>query len=147
MVPMPTEPRYIRYQSTLPHRHREGVLLGVFSAVNTLSKQGKLSPAQEEFRKTTNRWFDEHLPLPTDAMPDLYSEANMQAVAWFKQSATAYMARVPGYLEILEWHGIEWHAVVAENPGTILYEDEFQVVATPCPRPEPASGSASPSAR
>lgn len=129
------EPRFVRYQSTVPHRTRQGVYLGVFAMVNTLSKQGCLSTEQEEFPRVTNRWFDEHLPLPTDAAPDVYSEASPQAVAWFKSSAQEYLARVPGYLRILDAHMIEWNEIVTDDPGAILYEDAFQVVASPCPLP------------
>jgi hypothetical protein len=128
-------PRFIRYQSTVPHRLREGVYLGVFAMLNTLAKQGKLSPAQEAFRRAENDWFDAHLPLPTAADPALYDEAaHPLAVAWFKRTAATHLARVPGYLAILDAHGVGWHALESDDPSTILYEDAFQVVATPCPR-------------
>jgi hypothetical protein len=106
------------------------VLLGVFAAVNTLAKQGRLSPEQEQFRSTTNQWFDENMPLPTDSMPDLYSEAHPHVVAWFKRTATVHLAQIPGYLEILESLGVTCQALESDDPGTILYEDDYQVVAT-----------------
>jgi hypothetical protein len=126
-----TEPRFIRYQTVIPHRTREGMLLGVFATVNTLSRQGRLTPEQEAFRRAMNDWFDAHLPLPTEANPDLYADAHPRSAAWFKHTATAHLAQVPGYLRVLEAHGIEWREIVTDNPGTILYEDAFQVVAIP----------------
>jgi hypothetical protein len=129
------QPRFVRYQSAEPHRTREGVYLGVFAMVNTLSRRGLLSPEQDAFRAATNRWFDEHLPNPVEVVPGLYSEETPRAVAWFKRSAEVFLARVPGYLEILDAHGVSWQAIASDDPGTILYEDAYQVVASPCPAP------------
>lgn len=119
---------YVRYQSEVPHPRRPGVYLGVFAMVNTLAKRGALSPEQEAFRRASNDWFDANMPLPTDAMPDLYSDARPGTVAWFKRTAAVHLARVPGYLAILDAHGIAWRALETDAPGEIVYEDAFQVV-------------------
>lgn len=39
--------------------------------------------------------------------------------------------RVAGYLEILDHHGIGWTCLCSGNPGMIIYEDPYQVVAKP----------------
>jgi hypothetical protein len=103
--------------------------------VNTLAKRGALTPEQEAFRRASNDWYDAHMPLPTDHVPGLYDDPGPYAVAWFKRTAYDHLARIPGYLRILDAHGVAWHELVADDPGTILYEDGFQVVATPCPPP------------
>lgn len=130
---MEARSRYIRYQTTMPHNKRDGVMLGVFATVNTLFKQGRLTPEQVAFRRASNDWFDANMPLPTDVNPDLYSEAIPHCVAWFKRSATIHLERVPGYLRVLEAHGVEWVELVTDDPGTILYEDAYQVVAVSGP--------------
>lgn len=129
----------MRYQCAVPHGRREGVFLGVFATVNTMAKRGELSPQQEAFRRANNDWFDANMTLPTEVVPELYSEAHPQGVAWFKASAKEHLARVPGYLAILDAHGVPWHELRCVSPGTILYEDALQVIATPCPGLPPAS--------
>jgi hypothetical protein len=38
------------------------------------------------------------------------------------------IARVNGYLEILDAHGIEWSRLSSDAPGRIIYDDHYQVV-------------------
>jgi hypothetical protein len=38
------------------------------------------------------------------------------------------IARVNGYLEILDAHGIEWSRLSSDAPGRIIYDDPYQVV-------------------
>lgn len=58
-------------------------------------------------------------------------EVTPGAVAWFKVSAAHLIERVPGYLEILDAHGIECREVRSSDPGRVVYEDDFQVVVVP----------------
>ncbi|MFN3432509.1 MAG: hypothetical protein ACK46X_21505, partial [Candidatus Sericytochromatia bacterium] len=116
---------FVRFQTPEPHHRREGVFLGIFAMVNTLGRDGRLTAEQEDFRRTTNQWFNENLPLPTEGNPALYSEAHLQSAAWFKRTAAEQLARIPGYLEILDEAGVGWHAIITDDPGPILYEDDF----------------------
>jgi hypothetical protein len=122
--------RFVRYQTTMLHPRRPGVRLGIFAAVNTLARRGQLDAEQERFRAETNRWFDANMPLPTDTDPTLYSDERPLVAAWFKLTSEPQLARVPGYLAILDAHGIEWTELRATDPGPILYEDPYQVVVT-----------------
>jgi hypothetical protein len=107
---------------------------GVFALVNGLHKAGLLTPEEAAFRAHHNAWFDRHLVLPTDADPTVYDRrVNPGAVAWFRASATACLARVPGYLAVLDAHGVPWERVEALSAGRVVYEDELQVVAVPVP--------------
>jgi hypothetical protein len=73
---------YIRYQSPDPdHRGRR---IGIFGLVNTLSKRGLLTPAEETFRRETNAWYDATYTNPSDVDPSIYAD-NPLAAAWFKQ--------------------------------------------------------------
>ncbi|MEV0527137.1 hypothetical protein AB0I66_27275 [Streptomyces sp. NPDC050439] len=121
---------YVRYES--PARHQRGHFTGVFGLVNNLAKAGKLTAEQELFRRTNNDWYDGAYPDPSTVDPTVYDhEVNPGAVAWFKVSATHLIERVPGYLEILDAHGVECRVVRSSDPGRVVYEDEFQVVVVP----------------
>ena len=121
----------IRYETDMGHGRRPGVRLGVFAAVNTLARRGLLTTEQEAYRRANNDWYDAHVPMPTATQPTLYSDACPLAAAWWKVSAAEPLARIPGYLAILDAHGVAWRARSGEDPGEVLYEDDVQVVAVP----------------
>ncbi|MGW7272169.1 hypothetical protein ACWGH5_16765 [Streptomyces sp. NPDC054864] len=121
---------YVRYES--PSRHPRGHFPGVFFLVNGLAREGKLTPEQERFRRANNDWYDAAYPTPSKVDPTVYDDDHTPgAVAWFKVTATHLIERVPGYLEILEAHGIECRAVRSSDPGRVVYEDDVQVVVVP----------------
>ncbi len=53
-----------------------------------------------------------------DTDPSVYNEtAHPRATAWFKESATHLLDRVPPYLAILSAHGVECVRVESDDPG------------------------------
>jgi len=50
---------------------------------------------------------------------------------WFKSSADHLLRRLPGYLALLDRHGVAWTEHTSSEPGHILYEDAVQVVVAP----------------
>ncbi|MFI7102837.1 hypothetical protein ACIBK8_26170 [Streptomyces sp. NPDC050161] len=124
---------YIRFQAAT--RHRKGHFPGVFALVNTLAKEGRLTPAQERFRRTHNDWYDANYPDPSTVDPDVYDRTlHPGAAAWFKSTSTHLITRVDGYLAILRTHHIPCYRLHSRAPGQIIYEDQDQVVAIPPPR-------------
>ncbi len=127
---MEGQPEYIRYQSRTPNP--AGFHVGVFGLVNVLGRHGMLTPGQERFRQENNAWYDAAYPDPGIVARGIYGPgANLRAAAWFKSSATALITRIAGYLAILDAHAIAWEEVRTIDPGTIIYEDSYQVVAIP----------------
>ena len=120
----------VRWRGREPSRR--GLLPGVFALVNGLFSDGLLDDDDVVFRETHNAWYHEHLTVPTDVDPTVYDRAlNPGAVAWFTSTATACVARLPGYLAVLDRHRIAWECVRTTDPGLVVYEDELQVVARP----------------
>ena len=99
----------------------------MFGLVNGLAHNGLLAPADAEFRTVNNEWFQRNLPIPTVYCRTRYP----LAAAWFRTSATVFLERVPGYLRILRTHGIPCETVWSNDPGILVYEDEYQVVVAP----------------
>ncbi|WP_282692601.1 hypothetical protein [Streptomyces sp. CC208A] len=121
---------YVRFQS--PHRNGRGHFTGIFGLINTLAREGRLSEEQELFRRSNNSWYDAAYTDPSTVGPSVYDhEINPGAAAWFKSSATHLLARIPGYLEILEAHGVDCRSLRSADPGRIIYEDDMQVVVVP----------------
>jgi len=120
-----TDPRpLIRFQGVT--RNDRGGYSGVFGLVNRLARAGRLSAADERFRRESNRWYDAAYPHPSHVY-----ERHPSAAAWFRTAAAQLIERVPGYLEILDRHGVPYVVLRAEDPGTVVYEDPYQVVVVP----------------
>lgn len=123
---------YVRFQGT--RRHAAGHFPGIFALVNGLARDGRLTVSQEAFRRANNDWYDAAYPNPSDVDPSLYDrERNPGAAAWFKRTSRELIARTIGYREILTCHGVAWEELRTTTPGVILYEDAYQVLATPYP--------------
>ncbi|SEF30881.1 hypothetical protein SAMN05421837_105440 [Amycolatopsis pretoriensis] len=122
---------YVRFQSTEPNPN--GRHPGFFGLINNLSRSGRLTPAQEEFRQANHAWYEAHYTNPSKVDPTVYDRSiNPGATAWFKESAEALVARADGYLEVLAAHGVGCTKLVAhEPPGRIVYEDADQIVVVP----------------
>ena len=61
---------FVRYQSPVPDRR--GRRIGVFGLVNMLGQRGYLSAEEEEFRRTTNAWYDATYTNPSTVDPTVY---------------------------------------------------------------------------
>ncbi|MCZ7417612.1 MULTISPECIES: hypothetical protein [unclassified Streptomyces] len=123
---------YLRFQCTTPNAR--GVLPGIFVTVNGLAREGRLTAEQDEFRRTTNAWYDAAYTNPTHVDPTVYDHAvNPGAVAWFKPTAGHLLARIDGYLDILAAHGVPYVHLESADPGRVVYEDAHQIVVVPRP--------------
>jgi hypothetical protein len=103
---------------------------GIFTVIYHLKREGKLAPADIELYDRTDDWFEEHLPNPP-----YYKENNnaIRAVTWFKdgEGAQRMIERLKPFFEIAERYGVEIiKSVSYDPPGTIIYEDEFQIGVT-----------------
>ncbi|WP_344247934.1 hypothetical protein [Isoptericola hypogeus] len=121
---------FVRFQSPLPGKR--GVHTGVFGLTNLLGRSGQLTPDERAAWRSGNDWYNAAYPDPTDIDPTVYDEiVNPRASAWFKETATHLLERVPPYLEILRAHGVECVRVETGDPGRVIYEDAVQIVVVP----------------
>jgi hypothetical protein len=56
-------------------------------------------------------------------------EWTRDAVTWFRAEAKAPIQHIWDIVAILREHGVTVRMVTSEKPVTIVYEDEYQVVA------------------
>jgi hypothetical protein len=120
--------QYIRFQAT--DANRRGLRPGVFALVNGLARDGHLSAADRRFWRSSNDWFTERVADPASVEPGIFV-AHPFAVSWFDATAEDLLARIPGYLRILDRHKVGWERRLTEDPGVIVYADADQVLATP----------------
>ena len=74
-------------------------------------------------------WFKIYLPSPDDHHFD-YAGANV-GLCWFRDSATAMIRRARRMVNILRAGDIWVTEARTENPGRILYRDDYQIIAKP----------------
>lgn len=119
---------FVRFQGSV--ENRRGVRPGVFALVNGLLHDGLLTEPEAAFTRHTNQWYDTYLPDPGVLAPWVYDrDLHPRAAAWFKLGEHPFFEPVPQYLRILDARGIGHEMVMTTDPGSVLYEDPFQVVA------------------
>ena len=120
----------MRFRSRYPDK--DGFHVGVFGLVNVLGRNGMLTPAEEAFRRDNNAWYDAAYRDPGTIDPSVYDkQLNPGAASWFRPTATTLLRRAEGYLAILSAHSVAWQQITSPDPGRVVYEDEFHVVAVP----------------
>ncbi len=109
---------------------RVGVEVGVFVAVDHLRRAGMLSDSEEELYFDVDDWFRSALPVPP-----LYGDGNtLGAVTWFRdrvRARTDFVERLDALRGLLFAHGVAHRESVSDDPGRIVYEDDYQVGVVP----------------
>lgn len=119
---------FARFQSAEPTA--SGRHPGVFALANGLAADGFLTPEEHSWWRENNAWFELAHADPGRAHPEIFDRAtNAYTACWFKVgSADHLIERLDGYLRLLDKYGISWERLMSDDPGRILYEDDFQVV-------------------
>ena len=107
-----------------PHSHSSQ---GVFQAAIGLRDAGQLEPNEEDWLERELGWLRMHLPSP-DCLRDA---ENDRAICWFKPGAKRAIDKVRGIVALLQARGVNVTMETTADPGTVLYEDMWQVVAKP----------------
>lgn len=80
--------------------------------------------------RSSNDWYNNNHTDPAQTDPGVYDAVkNPDAVAFFKTSAVHLLKRVPGYLDLLDRHGVGYECIRTNSPGRIIYEDAEQIIA------------------
>ena len=102
---------------------------GVFALANGLAADGRLSAEEHRWWRENNDWYETALTDPGKVAPPVFDRAvHPHTRCWFKVTASHLLARLPGYLRLLDAHGVEWVELRSADPGAIIYEDDDQVV-------------------
>jgi len=119
--------RYVRYESATPN-HR-GAHTGIFGLANELRRLGRLDEADLDWLARQNAWGDAAYADPATVDPAIFDKTiHPSASCWFKVTATHLLDQVPGYLDLLDRHGVRWRERRSDDPGIAIYEDDVQVV-------------------
>jgi hypothetical protein len=104
-------------------------LTGVLTIARILQDEGKLYKYESEWLEEIYDWFNKHLPCPPFEQKRRAGEWTEDAVSWFRDDAKEPMKRIWDLVALLRQHDESVRMVTTDDPGKIVYSDEFQVVA------------------
>jgi hypothetical protein len=104
---------------------------GLFQAMKALETSGVLFHYEQERYDEIRGWFNKNLERPTSFARSSKPHAKNVALSWFKDSATAHIAKMHELVFILRSHGIEVDVIRTERPGYMVYEDQYQIATEP----------------
>jgi hypothetical protein len=103
---------------------------GLFAATAELRQAGGLDEASLALLDESRAWFNENLPAPPHR-----ALSRGRAVCWFKPGVQRFLSRLWERAFILRDHGLHVELITIRKPGSVTYEDEWQVAAVPWSRP------------
>ncbi len=101
--------------------------LGIFQLATELREAPSLPGYAYNQLKYHQNWLNKHLKSP-DILDEL---EHHRAISWFKPAAKVPLSHIWGIKTILEEAGYHIEIVKTRNPGHIIYEDGWQIVAKP----------------
>ena len=112
---------------TLSRSSRSHSPQGIFQAAIELRDAGQLEKYEEAWLEGELGWLRANLPSPDC----LQKKVNARAICWFKPQAKSAIEKVRGIVALLESRGVHVKMITIADPGTIIYQDEWQIVAKP----------------
>lgn len=119
-------PSFIRF-TLLSSDTDSGRKTGVLVAAHQLRDDGDLSVDEHNDLRLILSWFNQHLKIPKV----LSEKGNARAISWFKTEAKKPLERMWALKALLDIHDINVEVHKTTDPGMIIYEDGWQVVAKP----------------
>ncbi|MFT3734576.1 MAG: hypothetical protein QM776_06090 [Rhodocyclaceae bacterium] len=113
--------------TTLAQNAESGHRSGMLVAAHTLRDEGRMSHEEHEMLRLLLGWFNTNLPVPSV----LEAIEHRRAISWFKPGANDAIRKMWELKQLLESHGTHVDVLRTTEPGSILYEDAWQVVAKP----------------
>lgn len=117
---------YIRFQGRIKN-DRTDSFLGIFQLAFQLRDSIDLENYDDVILIENLTWLKENLKSPKP----LKEDENFRALSWFKPEAQKPIKRIRAIMTILQENGYVIDILKTSDPGTIIYEDGWQVVAKP----------------
>lgn len=119
-------PAFVRFQTKIPDPD-SGKPGGIFVAAYQLRDSNSLTRDEEAWLMACLAWFKMHLKVPEC----LSESVNRRAICWFKGDNRNAISRIWDLVAFLKEHDVFVDIIRTRDPGTIVYEDGYQVAAKP----------------
>ncbi len=117
---------YVRFATLRQHEESHSPT-GVFQAAYALRNSGALARYEERQINDALEWFGTHL----DAPECLEEPEHYRAICWFRHRAVKPMRYIWPMVHVLNEHGVYVRLYKTDDPGIVIYEDDWQVAAKP----------------
>jgi hypothetical protein len=104
---------------------------GLFQAAKRLKEAEEIAPGDRDQLERLGAWFNENLEKPLRLAMSPRPHRKAQAISWFKDNATAHIAKMRELEEVLGRYRAAVQFIKARRVGYVVYEDQFQIVACP----------------
>ena len=127
---------YLRFVSPLKHggsaRPRD-LHMGIFQAVIHCRDDVEMPTWLHRHLIVEMKWFNEYLPCLADHYFDRTHVGHIHPdpICWFKSGAKRFIDRAWTLKALLEEAGVPLAVVHTSEPGSISYQDKYQIVAHP----------------
>ena len=128
---------YVRFfghaTARLGLRGHPAVRTGIFGTAYPLSRnEGAPDWLRAEVRRELDG-FETYLPVPSRSVFWVKSQRRWrrQGLCWFRPDAGTMISHAFNLRALIEDYGIPVDVVKSERPGSVLYRDDYQVVARP----------------
>ena len=117
--------KYMRIQGEeLAYKTKKPV--GIFVLTWRRVRDGIYSEEDKNTYLSVDKWFKENLPEPP-----FYGDNNdnpLGATTWFKTNNSSIMLEhIKPLLDLLDKYNVPYEIAYSDNPGKIIYEDDYQV--------------------
>jgi hypothetical protein len=117
---------YLRFEG-LRRNNTSKSRLGLFQLAFELRDEGDIPTYSHDQLLTHLGWLTEHVKSPKILQKDQHH----RAISWFHPRAKEPLKHVRAIKVILEEAGYYIEQVETRDPGVVIYEDDWQVVAKP----------------
>jgi hypothetical protein len=121
---------FIRFITEFRNEFDE-IKTGIFPAAAYLCRSHIVYDYDKKHLIEIRDWFDVKLEAPDRFSKSKRKNAAKVSLSWFKSSALAHLKKMYEMAGIIEKYDIFITVIKIENPGYIIYEDEFQVSTLP----------------
>jgi hypothetical protein len=121
---------YLRFITEFRDEYDE-IKTGVFQAMGYLCRTDIMYDFDKRRLMELRDLFNLQLERPTRFSKSLKKNAPKVSLSWYKSTATQHLTKMYEVKELMAPYGIFVTVIKRENPGYIVYEDEYQVSTLP----------------
>lgn len=127
---------YLRFITEFKNEQNE-LETGVFQAMGYLLHSVDMFQYDKQRLEEIRAWFNRNLEKPKRFNKHSNKNKSDIAISWFKDSAVYHITSMYDMVPIFDNYGIQIELIKRENPGYIIYEDDYQVVTIPLGKDRP----------
>lgn len=127
---------YLRFITEFKNEQDE-LETGVFQAMGYLLHSVDMFQYDKQRLEEIRSWFTRNLDKPKRFNKHSNKNKPNIAISWFKDSANYHVTMMYDLIPIFDNYGIQIELIKRENPGYIVYEDDYQVVTIPLGKDRP----------